>query len=226
MKKNLIKLSAGVIIIGSLMLGLHAQAAKKATDFRRTLVVPVGQIKLLLEAPRGMCFIDQSSARENTLYRDVAEMVTKKSDQVLLAIFSACDSLANLGNSFVVKNPTLNVGTVSWLNPSIGERTGLSRQDYLDMREASFHQYVGNSANGLHLDTAVHRTDKNVSLGMTGELDIKFEKFKTAAVLTTTSIRQVPIEVMIRYTGDKLTSLDNIYPLMDKFIAQQIALNE
>ncbi|MFH1159161.1 MAG: hypothetical protein V1721_09845 [Pseudomonadota bacterium] len=37
-------------------------AAKKPIDYRQTIFVPVGQKTLMLEAPQGMCFLDQTSS--------------------------------------------------------------------------------------------------------------------------------------------------------------------
>lgn len=211
------------ILAASLLLATSAQAAqKKAIDARRTLFVPVAQMILTLEAPKNMCFVDQTSPTENALFKSFAT----KDGQVLLAVFADCNSLMNAGTLSGANSPQYNAGTISWMNPLIGETTSLNRTDYLDMREASFQQYALNDIAGFQPDQMVHRTENNVSLGLSGELDVNFQKFKSTVVLSTTSIRNIPLQVMFRTSGEKMMQLENIYPLMDKFITQQITLNE
>lgn len=218
-----------LIILTAIALSMPASAARKPVDFRRTLFVPVGQETLILEAPLGMCFLDQTSHAEGTLYKTFAGVVDRVGGQVLLAVFAGCDALANLGykpGPGDDNTPPLNTGTVTWMNPSIGATTTLTRPDYLDMREASFLQYAGNAAAGLFLDENVHRTENNVSLGLSVEKIPQSKMVKKAAVLATTTLRHIPIEVVIHYAREAPMTMEDYYPLMDKFIAQQIALNE
>ncbi|MFH1157434.1 MAG: hypothetical protein V1721_00895 [Pseudomonadota bacterium] len=225
------KLATGLsflAIIAGLAFSATALAAKKPIDYRRTLFVPVGQKTLMLEAPQGMCFLDQTSSSEGLIHKTFSDLIQKKGDQVLLAVFADCNSLANYGGTVGLSEILFNTGVVTWMNPSIGESTPMSRQDYLDMREASFRQYAENGAGGLgiRLDENTHRTESNVSLGMSGEVVTPFEKFNSTGVLATTTLRHIPIEVMLRFTRKDPPPIESLYPLMDKFMAQQIALNE
>lgn len=227
MKKLTIVLSL-FVIIAIVTFSAMSFAAKKPIDFRRTLFVPVGQKTLMLEVPHGMCFLDQTSRSEGLIHKTFSDLIQKKGEQVLLAVFADCNSLANYGGTVSTSEILFNTGIVTWMNPSIGETTSMSRHDYLDMREASFRQYAENGAGGLGiiLDENTHRTESNVSLGMTGEVAMQMGKVDSTGILATTTIRRIPIEVMIRYTRKDPPSIESLYPMMDKFMAQQIALNE
>jgi len=227
MKKLAIRLSF-FAVIAMIAFSTMAFAAKKSIDFRRTLFVPVGQKTLMLEAPKNMCFLDQTSYSEGLIHKTFSDLIQKKGDQVLLAVFADCNDLANYGGTIDISEILFNTGVITWMNPSIGESTTMSRQDYLDMREVSFRQYAEDGADGLGilLEENTHRTESNVSLGMTGKVDMITGKFDSTGVLATTTIRQIPIEVMIRYTRKNPPSVEILYPMMDKFMAQQIALNE
>ena len=227
MKKLAIGLSF-FAIIAIIVFSSTVFAAKKSIDFRRTLFVPVGQKTLKLEAPKGMCFLDQTSYSEGLIHKTFSDLIQKKGDQALLAVFADCNSLANYGGTVDISEILFNTGVVTWMNPSIGETTAMSRQDYLDMREVSFRQYAEDGAGdlGILLEENTHRTESNVSLGMTGKVNMTKGKFDSTGVLATTTIRNIPIEVMLRYTRKNPPSIENIYLIMDKFMAQQIALNE
>jgi hypothetical protein len=202
-----------------------AAASLKPSDYRRTLFVPVAQRMLVLEAPLQMCFLDKTSYLQALLYENFSAEIEKKGGQVLLAVFMDCNDMAN-GRGWSDPDGLLpNVGLVTWMNPSIGDLTSMSRQDYLDMREASFLQYAQGSAGDLLLDKTVRRTENGVSVGMSGEIKGHVPKVKTTGIIATTVLRQVPIEVTLRYTGSAPPALDRLYPLMDKFMEQQVALN-
>ena len=166
--------------------------------------------------------------KEGLIHQTFSNLIQKKGDQVLLAVFADCNNLANYGGTVSLSEILFNTGVVTWLNPSIGESTPMSRQDYLDMREASFRQYAEKGAGGLGilLDEHTHRTESNVSLGMTGMVKMQFEEKDSSGVLATTTIKHIPIEVMLRYTRNDPPSIESLYTMMDKFMAQQIALNE
>ncbi len=225
--RNMKKLLALIII--SVLLSTAAGAAPKPVDYRRTLFVAVAQKTLVLEAPQGMCFLDQSEVSENALYRAFRDQTERKGDQVMLAVFADCHSIANLGSGGGTQNIPLNAGVVSWMNPLIGPLTGMDLQEYIDMREPAFRQYAENSAAysaRYRLEDLPRRTKSGVALGMSGVLDTLYGKHKSAAVLAATALRHVPIEVTLRFTGENPRSLEKIHDLADTFLARHISLNE
>lgn len=208
------------IILLSIAFSFPAGAATKKNDPRRTLYAKAGEKTIVLEAPRGMCFLDGTKTSQKKLYHDYQSLVKKEGGQTMLAVFMSCDAISDAGIS-LPEGVLPGAVVISWLNPMIGEETDLSRQDYLDMREASFVQYMGDHAGGLAAEAAARRTANAVAQGLTGE-----EKgTKISIVRATTTLRQAPIEVTFRYASDP-PALDNVYPLVEKFIAQQIALND
>lgn len=222
MKRILSSLIFSAVLAG---FSLTAVADANPLDFRRTLFVPVAQKMLVLEAPLEMCFLDQTSYVQGLLFKTFSDEFKKKGDQVLLAAFMDCIDVVNASGSANADGVLPNVGLVTWMNPAIGDFTPMALQDYLDMREASFLQYAENSADGLHLDKTVRRTENGVSVGMDGEFQGEYQKIKKTAIIATTVLRHVPIEVSFRYSGSEPPALDKLYPLVDKFLAQQLVLN-
>jgi hypothetical protein len=202
---------------------------KPAQNARRTLFVEIGQKKLRLEAPKKMCFLDRTSPLQEKIFLLLSTAVEKRHDQVLLGVFMACDGIMSPEDWL---NGMPDAGFVTWLNPSIGETTPMNRQDYLDMREASFPQYAKSRALGLALDKAVHRNAYNVSLGVSDEQPaVDGIRHKSTNVLSTTILRHIPVEVTLHYTGDIYAGkapleFPEAYAAMDKLMAQQISLNE
>lgn len=218
-----------IFIASFLILSAQAADAKDLRESRRTLFVPVGQITLAFEAPAGMCFMDQTTPFESAMYKAFRSVVQKKNNQVLLAVFSACDNIASLDGKMNTRNIPLNSGIITWMNPSIGDTTALEKTEYLDMRESSLIPYIKGSAlfrPGFFIDSAPHRTEHNVSIGLDGAITRNGEKSKTSVVLATASLRHIPIEVTLRFTEKEPLPLKEIYRMMDKFMAQQAALNK
>ncbi len=108
-----------------------------------------------------MCFLDRTSTMQQSIYLLLSAGVERNHDQVLLGVFMACDSIMS-PDGWMDGMP--NSGFVTWMNPSVGENTAMSRQDYLDMREASFPQYTKSRVLGSAPDKTVHRNPYNVSL--------------------------------------------------------------
>jgi hypothetical protein len=211
-----------------LILSAPAFAAKSPLDYRRTLIASAGQKKLALEAPMGMCFLDRTNFYEAAIFAGFRRVVERNDDQVLLAVFADCNDLASMKGSSGTHDIPLNAGIISWMNPSVGETTELSREEYLDMREASFRQYVENlpPARYAHLDAQPRRTENSVAMGFSRSIKIESGDALSDAVVATSSLRHIPIEVTIRSTGTSPLPLAQMHEQMDKFMAQQIALNE
>jgi hypothetical protein len=221
-----------LVLIGAslavLAAGFWAQASK-AQMFgpRRTLFAVVQQHKLALEAPAGMCFLDATDPRQAGSLAALAAMAERNGDQILLGAFMACNQV----NDPDAWNDGLpGFGTVTWLNPAIGEKTAMSRQDYLDMRESYFPQYAKGRAPGLTADKKVHRNGDNVSLGLTGKEGDPSLHREGTVIVSTTTLDHIPIEITLHYTGGgygapPLLKPADLYPVMDTLMAQQISLN-
>ncbi len=243
MKKIILAASVLAVMTGA----VATAATMNPVDYRRTLFAPVGQEMLMLEAPRGMCFLDNTKYVESSVYKVMAAIERKKGKGVLLGIFAPCDGIANIGNA-ASGSAVMTAGTITWLNPSIGEKTKLERHDYLDMREASFKDDVRRAVtleNNIKIreagendpkpadiedfdfDTGVKRTDAGLWLGYVHEIHFADEKIETVSVSGTTSLRHFPIEVNVHINSKQDGyDLTQTHELMDKFMAQQVALNE
>lgn len=134
-----------------------AQAKYKSPiwDMRRTLNMSFGQHRIALEAPLGMCFMDESQYMEATLIKQLRTMSQQSGDGLVMAVFADCkeiEKFAQLPELAAdtppgVDPPTANLdnrGTINWLAPKLG-RAPLSLEEYLDMREPGFRDEVKGS---------------------------------------------------------------------------------
>lgn len=227
-------------------------ASPKPEDYRRTLFAPVGQDMLILEAPKGMCFLDTSKYTEGALFRLMAAVEARKGLGVLLGVFSPCTDIANIGNG-PHGEKVMSAGSVVWLNPSVGEKTPMEKSDYLDMREPTWKQDVQNQITQMQsmekdlkkmseggaviaampgdledyvFEDSVRRTQDGVSIGYSHEIDTGYDKTKTISVVATTSLRQHPVEIALRLNAEEGYDMERAHALMDKLVAQQSALND
>lgn len=130
----------------------YAQA--KYTDpvweMRRTLNMSFGQHRIALEAPLGMCFLDESQYMEQAVIKQLRAMGQDSGDGLLMAVFVECDQIEKLGQLPQmaaeaeampgVDPPTAdfdNRGMITWLAPKLG-KAPLNLQEYLDMRAPAF----------------------------------------------------------------------------------------
>lgn len=140
--------------ITAIVLTAGAATARKTDpifEMRRTLYMSFGQHNITLEAPVGMCFLDESQYLEGTMIRHMRKLVKKYSSEQIMAVFADCDEVAkfakmpeiladqdDLGGGLPQPEAEFSyTGTVSWLKPKLG-RAPMDLQEYLDMREADY----------------------------------------------------------------------------------------
>jgi hypothetical protein len=236
MKKPRLKLLVSALCLAASGVGLAVMMTTPAPaqyfpggplDWRRTLFAPFGQTMLHFEAPLGMCFLDQTDPMEAGAINALREELKAKSKQTLIAVFADCMQIAGIGKS-VEGNDLGDVGLVTWLNEK-GEKSPVDRATYLDYREDTLPNYTRAGLAGYLrpvIDEDVNRTADGVSLAFTAETEISYQVFKTVGITGATLIRQFPIDFLITHTAKKpKKDKEELYKLMDKFLAQQIALN-
>lgn len=224
--KNSIKTALKIALPIAAFAGIAYSSVSHAGNFgtRDTLHVTLAQRKLALEAPQGMCFLDPStSAQQSAIYSIISGFSERRGDQVMIAAFTSCDDLGNL-QAWQEGVPT--AGAITWLNPSVGETTSMTRQDYLDMREASFPEYARTTSFVGIPDKQVHRTKDSVSLASVMNQPHEHPPRKSTNVIATTTLRNIPVEIVLHYAGDDVPSISEAYPLMDKLVEQNVILNE
>jgi hypothetical protein len=283
-KRLLARLGVSALLAAA-VLAPAAAKADPAHDYRRTLFISFGQKSLLLEAPRGMCFLDQSDYLQSGLlsFMQIMASHAHKRDSVPMAIFGDCNEVMSLGTQSQGPLGLAHRGIIYWKKTAEnGGRSKLDLSDYLDMREASMLQEVKDDINlpfdmvkaaeekteqdkakdanaakkdgtekskvltaakaqindkqsittyltppeDYKLPGTAHRTASSVSVGYTDDTEIEYQKFRGTAVLGTTLIRHIPIDVLISYMEPKRSSsVDDMYALMDTFMEQQQRLN-
>lgn len=199
----------------------------RALDYRRTLFAPFGQKTLMLEAPQGMCFLDETDYTARQTMRAVRDMLKEKSKHTLVAIFADCLQISSIGQASE-QNPLADLGVITW--PVIpGEKTPGNLQEYLATREAYMENTIKNSVVryvDLHLDAEPKYTDFGVTQGYTADFELSYQKMKAIGVAGTTLIRGIPVAINISHTGTKLSrSHEELYTIIDKMLEQQVALN-
>lgn len=225
------KVLKGISILAlAALIAVPADAAQHS-DGRRTLSLLVDQKAFVFEAPLGMCFLSGTNQQEAGLIEFFREQAEGRGGQVMLAAFASCDAVSGLpsGSNATGEDIRYNAGTISWLNPLIGPETRMPRSDYLDMRESALVSYADTSplrAPGLVPNRESHRTENGVSVAMLGDIEIEGIKKRGSSVLATTAVRGMPFEFTMQYSGAGAPTEEKIYALADKFMAQQIALNE
>jgi hypothetical protein len=177
MKKILCK-----TLLVALMAAVMASSAlaKDPKKSRRTLFATVGQRQLVLEAPTGMCFLDESDYLEGQLLRRYRDLASLSGSGTLIATFADCmeiskfqgefqDQLAEQskggGSGSAAQTPSTlaSRGSIFWANPGTGGETiDMSREEYLNVREQSFREEM---VRGVSSDYARHGSKQVASAG-------------------------------------------------------------
>lgn len=216
-RKSITLLALALFMTGA-SLSAQAQTQPKTHDVPRTLSLTVGETNLQFAPPEKMCFLDRTAAAQNSVYLMLSGAVEKNRDEMVLAVFMPCDNVSAMDTP----DGQTDLGFIAW-NAQTGDSTRLNRQDYLDMREASFPQYARSRDLGSRPDKTVHRTPYDVALGFIDEEEGR----KSIVVIATTTLRHVPVEITVRYANNaKVGTFQQAYAGMDKIIEQQIKLNE
>lgn len=205
----------------------HAQFFSAILETRRTLFAPFGQEMVHLEAPIGMCFLDETDPTEAGALNLLRDELKANSKQTLVAAFADCSQIASIGKGSS-GNDLGDVGLVTWLNEK-GEKIPTDTQTYFDAREATLPNHTRAGLAGYlkpQLDEPARRTENGISLGFTAETEIAYQVFKTVGVTSVSVLKGFPIDFMMTHTAKKPEKdMQELYKLMDKFLAQQVALN-
>lgn len=204
----------------------YAQLFASILSTRRTLFAPFGQEMVHLEAPIGMCFLDETDPTEAGALNLLREELKANSKQTLVAAFADCMQIAAIGKG-ADGNDMGDIGIVTWLNDK-GEKADVDMASYLDMREATLPNHTRAGLAGYlkpQLDE-LRRSENGVMQGFNAETEIAYQTFKTIGVTSATLLKGFPIDFMMTHTAKKPEKdLEELYVLMDKFLAQQVALN-
>lgn len=260
MTKSFSAKSLGLLCAAALILtAVTADAAvpKKKNpvlDSRRTLFATVGQTTMVFEAPKGMCFMDESRTTENALLKSMKDSA-KHSGGMLVAVFADCKELAGIGvvdagSSFMLKRK----GTIVWADAKKTQPKKMTRQEYIDIHAPTFREdawedmlraftkhgrikkrvegamttatYMANPED-YNFDAKPHVSEDGVSLAYAVNSEIEYKKLTTGGVIGKTFIRRLPLEFQITMTGDRSEpDFARYYRMMDSFIAQQVRLNQ
>jgi hypothetical protein len=198
-----------------------------ALDYRRTLFAPFGQKTLRLEAPQGMCFLDETNYTERQIMNALRQFLSEKTQHSLVAAFVDCLQMSAVGQGSQDVRLT-DGGIFTW--PVVpGEKIPATLEEYLAQRDTTDEESVRSMLVDfidLQVDETPQQSDAGVTRGYTGTFESSNEKIKTVGVAGITLIQGMPVAINISHSGKKLTrTKDDLYALMDKMLQQLVALN-
>lgn len=198
-----------------------------ALDYRRTLFAPFGQKTVRLEAPLGMCFLDETNYTERQIMNSLREFLDEKTQHELVAAFVDCLQMSAVGQGSQDVRVT-DGGVITW--PVVpGEKVPSTLQEYLAQRDYTDEENVRSMLIDfidLQVDETPHQTEGGVSRGYTGTFESSHEKIQTVGVAGITMVQGLPVAINISHSGKKLTrTKDELYGIMEKMLLQQVALN-
>lgn len=194
-----------------------APPAKALTDAltRRTLHVSAGLNRIVLDAPEGACFLDETLRREAALIA-VLRGETPLGEQFL----GAMGDCLELAGATVGAPKSIPAVSISWNNPAVGDITHLTRANYLDMMETVFRKELGEKA-------SISRTDSLLAVASTREEDFMAGGHKITSVHATTQIKGVPLVLRLTYTRETTAvTPEDALAFAEDFTTLAIALNE
>lgn len=246
--------AAALLLTASMAEAAVPKKKNPVFDSRRTLFATVGQTTMVFEAPKGMCFMDESRTTEGALLKGLKDSA-RHSGGLLIAVFADCKELAGVGvvdssDSFVLKRK----GTITWSDPNRPPPKKMQRKEYVDLKAPTFREDAWNdmlrayTKNGrikkrvegalttstfmanpedYDFDAKPQVTDDGVSLAYAVDTVVEYKKLTTNGVVAKTLIRHVPLEFQISMSGNRSAhDFAKFYKLMDGFIAQQVRLNQ
>lgn len=198
----------------------------EALDYRRTLFAPFGQKTLRLEAPQGMCFLDETNYTERQLMNRVREVMSEKHQQQIIAIFIDC--LQMNGATRSSQSNALDSGYFGWpVKP--GEKVPPTLKEYLETNDIMKPQEVEESMSNiidLQIDPTPREGAAGVTVGYTGTYETNDQKVDTVGAAGVTLLQGLPVIIGVSHTGKKLQKdKEQLYALVDKMLLQQDALN-
>jgi hypothetical protein len=253
--KSLGLICAAALLLTASMADAAVTKKKNPTfDSRRTLFATVGQTTMVFEAPKGMCFMDESRTTEGALLKSLKD-AARYNGGLLIAVFADCKELAGVGvvdsgDSFTLKRK----GTITWSDPNHPPPKKMQRKEYVDLKAPTFREdawndmlraftkhgrlkkrvegalttstYMANPED-YDFDTKPQVTDDGVALAFAVDTEVEYKKLTTNGVVAKTLIRHIPLEFEISLSGGRSEhDFARFYKQMDSFIAQQVRLNQ
>jgi hypothetical protein len=254
MKKTFALFLAALLLAAPLAEAAAPKKKDPVFSSRRTLFATVGQTTMVFEAPKGMCFMDESRGTEGALLKTMKE-TARLSGGLLVAVFADCKELAGIGvveagDSFVLKRK----GTIMWANAKTPVPKKMTRAEYIEMRAPNFREdqfndmlraftkhgrmkkrvegalttatYMANPED-YNFDARPRVSDAGVSLAFGVDTEVDYKKLTTVGVTGATLIKHVPLEFEISQSGDRTAQdFDKYYSTMEGFLQQQVRLNQ
>ena len=216
-----------VLVLTCLLMPMDA-IARDALKDRRTLFAQLGDKDIVLEAPRNMCFFDQTNKAQNIIFQETALEISKKKRGQLIALFAPCLQIVAM-SSASDSLPLQDLGAVIWALPQQESALALPASDYLDLRMTSFHDETKKDLfklNNVILDDKPTLYNNALFLGYSGSISLMQENHTIVGVDAATVLQGEPIDISINRVSPATERQPDLRPLMKKFLDQQHVLND
>ena len=227
MKKT--ALLSALLLSSVLTAQAFAAAQNPVLDYRRTLSLAIGQKNINLEAPRDMCFLDESDPVQGNLLDGMKAAAAQREQGQVVGVFTDCLAIANLAKP---DNPLgmTNAGMVMWMNPIVGAKTDMVRDDYVAARATTLPQFVASNLTmfkSAAVDEKASIQDGAAMVGYIAGAEVEYQKFVVSGITAATVIEGLPLDfTMTRISDKKIEYKKELQDLMSSFVTQQITLNE
>ncbi len=202
-----------------LLITLYATNSMARGYSKQSMSITVGGKNLTFEAPRGKCFIDNSTTFGKSMHEQFGDLHSQIVEKVLLAIILDCDTVSGSAGAHAPTGATSNAITIHWLNPVIGDELNVTKKQYFDIYE----DYI-NSDNYFGTKKLI-RTDKFIARYSEHTMKSSFEETKSFTATASTLIKNLPLEIT-RKSNDSRTDLQYEQEDMEDFVNLQIQINE
>lgn len=196
-------------------------------DARRSLLAAFGEKRLILEAPVGMCFLDESIITDRVIVDEMRAMIRDGSGQMLIAAFVNCRELAALGK---VAGATINrSGIFVWRHADAPVEAGTAPDAYAARRAAEMPEQIRAGLSGyvrVTVDEPAAVTPSGAVVTYSSALPVNYQLVPVDGVTGSALVQGVPVDITLTLAAQKpRPPRDALAQDMEKLLAQQLANN-
>ena len=175
--------------------------------------IVVGDTNLVIEAPKGMCFVDKSSPSTALIHQRMLGRLSDDKHKQIIAIFTPCSILPSLSYDKIVSN----FGYISWIHPALEYPYNKTRNEFiLD----TIKKYNKSGRKGLT------KLDNGVATLIRSSTKVDYKIVDKITLMAYTTVRNIPLEIKIKDSLKNFVSTEQAYNMLNNFINYQIKINE
>jgi len=193
-------------------------SASYADIKNRIKYMQLGDTMIMIEAPKGKCFLEKSTAASKAVTENIEKQFIDGDKERLVAIFTDCQAVASAMTSESATPITGGEFTyITWLNPEIGYTFSGSRNAFL---YKVLEDYKSKGRSGFN------KLDNSIATLMRKSKKVDDKIIEDVNISAFTLIKQVPLKVSTQMVMTKFSSANQQYEELNKFINYQVNINE